>query len=331
MPQLNFDHPILLISLDFELHWGRFDKYEVEDYQSYYQNTLEVVPQFLELFEKYGIHATWATVGSLLAENWEEWEEYAPEIKPEFENQKYSAYEWAKNRPQHIGLFAPQLVKSVSKTPGQEIGSHTFAHYYTGLKGANIESFKADLIASKKITEEKLGVTPVSLVFPRNQYNPSYISSARDLGFSNFRTNPSDWFWENTAEETLVKKIFRTGDTLVPLGKRTSFTPFRLKNGEIPASRLLRPFRKGSVFNQIRINRIKSELITACQHNETYHLWWHPHNFGFYPEENLSILNQLLEFIQELKAEKGLISMNMNEYSGLFNSNLNLSPDNWVK
>ena len=327
---MNFKQPILLISLDFELHWGRFDKYALEDYQAYYQNTLEVIPKFLELFEKFGIHATWATVGSLLADNWEEWESFAPETRPRFENPKYSAYEWAKNKPNQSGLFAPQLAKSVSQTPGQEVGSHTFSHYYTGLKGSDLESFKADLIASKKITEAKLGMNPISLVFPRNQYHPGYIAAAKELGFLNFRTNPLDWFWENTAEETLLKKIFRTGDTLIPLGKRTSFLPSLSKNGEIPASRLLRPYREGSVFNKIRIDRIKSELKSACHRNEAYHLWWHPHNFGFFPDENLSILTQLLGFIQELKAEKGLISMNMNEYSSLLNSKFNLSQENLV-
>ncbi|WP_332912450.1 hypothetical protein [Algoriphagus boritolerans] len=96
--------------------------------------------------------------------------------------------------------------------------------------------------------------------------------------------------------ENLIKKIFRTGDTLFPLGNRTSYSEVR--NGEflvhLPASRLLRPFRSGSFFNQRRIARIKEEIDTAINLGEMYHLWWHPHNFGHYPNENLQILETLL-------------------------------------
>ena len=280
---MNFNFPKLLISLDFELHWGRFDKYALEDCQPYYLNTIDTIPRLLELFQKYEIHVTWATVGSLLASNWEEWQEYAPKIPPRFKNQKYSAYHWIKKGNELPGLFAPDLVNLIFQTPGQEIGSHTFSHYYTGVKGADLESFREDLKASVRISQDKLGISPASLIFPRNQYNPEVIQVAKNLGFRCFRTNPDSWFWENTAHETLVKKVFRTGDTLFPLGKRTSY-PY-VQSGEIPASRLLRPYRKGSIFNQTRIDRIKSELELACEQNETYHLWWHPHNFGHFPEE----------------------------------------------
>lgn len=312
---LNLERPVIVISLDFELHWGRFDKYSLEEYQSYYEGTRYAIPKILALFDKYKIQATWATVGMLLAENWEEWASYVPEIIPDYVEQKYSAYEWAKQKPALGGLFAPDLAREVSQTAGQEIASHTFAHYYPLEKGASDPAFVADLMASKKISKDKLGIDPVSLVFPRNQYDENSIQAAVELGFKNFRTNPVDWFWKNTAEESLAKKIFRTGDTLYPLGKRSSYPHpiIRGKAMEIPASRLLRPYRKGSVFNQVRINRIKSELQVACKFNHVYHLWWHPHNFGHLPEENLKVLEDLLIFIDELTQSEGLQSMNMKE------------------
>ncbi|MFC3414210.1 polysaccharide deacetylase family protein [Algoriphagus hitonicola] len=312
---MNLERPVIVISLDFELHWGRFDKYSLADYQAYYAGTQYAVPKILRLFEKYKIHATWATVGMLLAKNWEEWESYRPNRLPNYEQPKYSAYEWAKDRPGLNGLFAPDLALDVSQTSGQEIASHTFSHFYTLEKGADLAAFQADLSASKKISQDKLGIEPVSLVFPRNQYDENSIQAAMDLGFKNFRTNPKDWFWENAVEESLAKKIFRTGDTLYPLGKRSSYSEPKISGEsiEIPASRLLRPYRKGSVFNQLRIKRIKSELVESCKRNEIYHLWWHPHNFGHLPKENLQVLEDLLIFINELTKSKGLQSMSMNE------------------
>lgn len=312
-------YPVLVISLDFELHWGRFDKYPIQEWQEYYRNTIEVVPKILALFDRFNIHATWATVGMLLAENWEEWHSYSPKIKPDFHEKAKSAYQWGDYQPKLDGLFAPELAKLIAITKGQELGSHTFSHFYTGEKGANLEAFKADLEACKKVFLDKLGITPTSLVFPRNQYDESVLLAASKSGFKNFRTNPTDWFWENTANETLIKKIFRTGDTLMPLGKRTSFKDISVTERwvEIPASRLLRPYRNGSVFNKRRIERIKDELEESCKRNEIYHLWWHPHNFGFLPKENLAILEDLLNFITELKNRFDLRSLNMEELANV--------------
>src|SRR5215213_3336669 len=73
----------LVISLDFELHWG------VRDWTppggSYRQNLLgvwEAVPRMLALFEEYDIAATWATVGFLFARSKQELEEFSPSIRP---------------------------------------------------------------------------------------------------------------------------------------------------------------------------------------------------------------------------------------------------------
>ena len=62
----------LIVSLDFELFWGMLDVCKLEDYRDNVLGGRKAIPQMLELFEKYGIHATWATVGFLFAENYEE-------------------------------------------------------------------------------------------------------------------------------------------------------------------------------------------------------------------------------------------------------------------
>lgn len=308
----------LIISLDFELHWGRFDKYEVEPYLDYYLNARKVVPEILDLFSKKDIHATWATVGMLMASGWEEWEHYKPTYLPGFREEKYSAYFWAEKQKgkNSKALFAPELVREIIKTSGQELASHTFSHYYTGMEGSEMEAFRSDLQASKKIALEKFGLELKSLVFPRNQYNENYLNESAKMGFEFVRTNPADWFWENIEKESLLKKLFRTGDTLAPLGQKTTYSEIeRLKNGQfaIPASRLLRPYQSNSIFNRLRVDRIKKELEFASKNGLIYHLWWHPHNFGLLPKENLSVLKEILDFVSELRDEYGLISQTMEE------------------
>ncbi|WPR76867.1 polysaccharide deacetylase family protein [Algoriphagus sp. NG3] len=318
----------LIISLDFELHWGRFDKYDLRDYQEYYTNALDCLPRILDLFERYSIRATWATVGMLMAENWEEWNEYAPEIQPDFCEKKYSAVEWGRQQMKNgsLGLFAPEMVNRIRLTPGQELASHTFSHFFTAVQGSTLSAFESDLRACRTIAKSKYGVDLESLVFPRNQYYPEVFNVAAKAGFSAVRTNPSDWFWKETAHESLLKKIFRTGDTLFPLGKNTCFNLGDLESEpilQLPSSRLLRPYRKGSIFNGRRISRIKGELENACIEGKCYHLWWHPHNFGHFPEENLAILEDLLIFIHELMESNRLQSISMKDASAL-NQKINL-------
>ena len=74
----------LLVSLDFELFWGMLDQCALEDYQDNVLGGRTAIPKLLELFQKYGIHATWATVGFLFAESYQELQSYFPEEKPSY-------------------------------------------------------------------------------------------------------------------------------------------------------------------------------------------------------------------------------------------------------
>jgi len=315
---------IFTISLDFELHWGRLDKFPLSGQEAYYLNARKAIPEILRLFEKYGIEATWATVGMLFASDWEEWEHYTPEILPSYKQQKLSAYHWAlQNKMANPKcLFAPELISAINEVPGQEIGSHTFAHYYTMEEGQGKDQFRADLKAAKKIAFDKMGISLTSLVFPRNQFDPSSLRVCKQEGFEMVRGNPSDWFWKKPEDNDFWKKVFRTGDTLYPLGHTTSYPVDKILEEECgvlnaPASRLLRPYRVPSLFNKRRINRIVGEMEHAAQKGETYHLWWHPHNFGHHTEKNLQLLEYLLKTYQKLRDRFGMESRAMRSLSGI--------------
>ncbi len=295
------DKAIFTVSLDFELHWGRLDKVGLEGREYYYRNARKVIPKLLKLFEKYKVEVSWATVGMLFAENWEEWNAYLPEEKPYYRNPDLSPYHWVseQGRPDGETLFAPELIEYILHTPGQEVASHTFSHYYTMEPWQTFNQFRADLKAARKIAHDKFGLDLESLVFPRNQYDNEYQKICFEEGFHAIRSNPKDWFWKHTEDEKLIKKIFRTGDTLVPMGEKTHFPLESLKRKEsfplnIPASRLLRPYKGYSLFNRRRVERIKSELSEAATQQQIYHLWWHPHNFGNYPAQNLKKSSNIL-------------------------------------
>ncbi|MDN3667856.1 polysaccharide deacetylase family protein [Echinicola jeungdonensis] len=316
---------IFTISLDFELHWGRLDKVQLQKMQYYYRNARVIIPRLLQLFEKYEIEVSWATVGMLFAENWEEWKAYLPDNKPYYRNPDLSPYHWVSQQGKTDGrsLFAPELIESIIQTPKQEVASHTFSHYYTMEPWQTFSQFREDLRAARKIAYDKFGLNLESLVFPRNQYNDDYQAICFEEGFHAIRSNPKDWFWKHTEDEKLIKKIFRTGDTVIPMGGKTHYSMETLDRRvgypiNIPASRLLRPYKKNSLFNRRRVDRIKSELSEAASQKKVYHLWWHPHNFGNYPEQNLLLLEEILQHFDTLREKFQMESKNMKSITEMF-------------
>lgn len=310
--------PTFIISLDFELHWGRFDKLGLEENLPYYLKTRENIPRLLALFEKYGIHATWATVGSLMASGLEEWRSYWPEQLPTYTDKKFSAYQWMeKDADQNQkALFAPELVKMISQSPGQEIGCHTFSHYYTRTEGQSLAQYEADILAAKKIAMDKFGLDLKSMVFPRNQYDQEIIEMTVQNGLKILRTNPNDWFWNETSKETLVKKAFRTGDSLFNLGKCNHYPLTKMGDTDyllLPASRFFRLNKGFSWVDNLKIEKIKNEMSFAASEGHVYHLWWHPHNLSNNPKSSFRSIEKVLNHFINLRNSTGMISENMQE------------------
>ena len=163
----------LVISLDFELLWGVFDKVNFEEKKLYFQNTRGLIPEILQLFEKFEISCTWATVGMLFNQNWDEWNSNIPEVLPHYANTSLSAYKYGEtiqSRETEELCFAPKLVRLINNTPRQELATHTYSHYYCLEKGQDLQSFESDLRQSI-LMANKIGVELKSLVFPRNQFN----------------------------------------------------------------------------------------------------------------------------------------------------------------
>jgi hypothetical protein len=249
-----------------------------------------------------------------------------PFLKPSLAHEKLSAYHYIQEvgigeseteDPFHYGL---SLIKKIKSTPYQEIGSHTFAHYYACEAGQSADQFKSDLQAAKRAAE-KQGLMLKSLVFPRNQVNEAYLSICREEGFTAIRTNPTDWFWqiESTHSESMWKRLNRGVDAYFNTGNKKSYplSSIEVKEGfplRFPASRLLRAYSPRQLFlNRMKISRILTEMEDAARAGEVYHLWWHPHNFGNYPQENMEGLNRILKHYQYLHQQYGMESCTMSE------------------
>ena len=306
----------LIVSLDFELFWGMLDVCPLEKYQNNVLGGRKAIPQLLELFQKHGIHATWAAVGFLFAENYEEVRRYFPENKPGYANEKLNAYrEFAKigkNEQEAPCFYAPSLLQTIAAVPGQEIGSHTFSHYYCREAGQTPEQFAEDLAAAKAIAGDH-GYHLTSVILPRNQCEPEYTDILRQAGFTAYRDEENDWIY-NKVKSGLLFKVLRTLDMYLPLTGQGGYTP-KCENGiwNLTGSRMFRPIRPCLPLEGLKLRRIKRQMLHAAKNGLTFHLWWHPHNVGVRTEEHLKQLDEIFSYYEELKETYGMRSLNMRE------------------
>jgi len=313
-----------VISLDFELFWGLTDKFTLDQYRTRLDGERTAIPRILGLFDKYGIHATWATVGMMAFETKDELMASLPVAQPQYGNKKLSAYEYLKTAP--IGEdeksdpyhFGASLIREVQKHPNQEIGSHTFSHYYCVEDGQTVETYKADLIATHSALA-KFGVDATSLVLPRNQWNEAYREATQEVGIGSYRGNQESFLYRARKDggQNLFIRALRLLDHYLPLTGdhiTSDETMARKRPFNIQASVFLRPYMPTlGMFEGLRRARITRGMTRAAREGKTFHLWWHPYNMGLNTEENLATLEHILKHFMMLKEKYGMESANMGE------------------
>ncbi len=314
----------LVISLDFELIWGVRDQYP-PDGGAYRENLLGVraaIPQMLELFEEYGVSATWATVGMLMAESRDEWESFKPAALPRYVNADLNPYDdpIGTSEADDPLRFAGTLIDQIRKRPGQEIASHTFGHYYPLEPGTDQESFAADLKSAVAIAKAK-GFALRSLVFPRNQFNPEYAQIIADAGFTVCRSNGAGWMHKEAASNTYFRTDIRAArliDTYLPVSGNQVIAwdsiPFVGSLCCLPASMFLRPYSpRLRRLEGMRLTRVASGIEAASKAGGIYHLWWHPHNAGANTDRFMSFLRKVLDVYAKCRLHHDMQSMSMAE------------------
>jgi hypothetical protein len=310
----------LVISLDFELHWGVRDHVARGD--TLYQRLPEArraVEDMVTLFRERRIRATWATVGFLFASNRRELEAHAPSLRPAYTRPELDPYVETigldeEHDPEHL---AGSLVDLIAASPGQEVASHTFSHYYCLEPGQNEATFRADLAAAQSIARGR-GVELTSLVLPRNQWNPAYADAVLALGFRSIRGPQHTWGHaaRQGGGRSLLRRSARLADTYVGVSPppTTRWNDVLLPSGlcDVPASAFLRPFNTARQrLEPLRLARLRSGMRHAARHGQIFHLWWHPHNFSQHRAENISMLEDVLDEFDGLSTKEGMQSLTM--------------------
>ena len=316
---------VLVISLDFEMMWGVKDIYTPEGYgMTNIKNVKRVIYSMLELFKTYNIHATFATVGLIMLNDKNEALANIPNLIPSYSNPVLSPYTdnyISQIKEKDVDLyFAPSIVDMLKESNNIEICTHTFCHYNCYAPGQTVEQFEEDLkkaieVASKNQIEVK------SIVFPRNQVSNEYLAICAKYGIEAYRGNPDMFFSRpKNSFERMKNRIGRMLDNYISFGGNTSYKFEKINTNmmlvNICASRFFRPYNKKLFFLEpLAKRRIRNEMEYAAQHNEVYHLWWHPHNFGANMDKNLEKLEYVLKCYQKYHEQYGMESYSMADLS----------------
>lgn len=314
-----------IISLDFELMWGVRDKLSIAQYGEHIRGVHQVIPRLLDTFRRYGIRGTFSTVGLLFCETREELLASVPAEKPTYIDPNLSPYngyfnQVGENGEQDPYHFAGGLIRQIQQYAEQEIGTHTFSHYYCLENGQTRAHFKADLEAAIRIAD-KYQLKLTSLIFPRNQFNDDYLKICGDLGICCYRGNERSWLYaaKNGEKETRFRRAFRLMDSYLNISGYNCYTDESLRGVypvNVPSSRFLRPFSATlKPLEWLRMRRIKKAMTHAAKTNKVFHLWWHPHNFGVQQDANFAFLEEILRHYNQLREKYGFESQTMTDYA----------------
>lgn len=301
--------PRVVISLDFELRWGVHHHYGL-DFNAYRQNleaVRRVVPALLKLFAGHRIRTTWAAVGALACKNWDEYFSRAPQ-PPRYKSAALAFKRaYADLDPHGLLHFAPDVLREILASPGQELGTHTFSHLYLREEGITADDVASDLAAVSELYQERFGIVPRSLVFPRNQ--PAFLDVVRASTIRISRGNPGPWYYEceDSRHNGPLSRTLKLMDSINPLCRLAA----PLVDDMTRASLFLR-LNLPRVLWAAHVQRIKGELVSLSPQS-IFHIWFHPHNLGQDTELRLSRVEQVVELIAERQARGELVSSSMGD------------------
>ncbi|MEO5891603.1 MAG: polysaccharide deacetylase family protein [Ferruginibacter sp.] len=315
-----------IVSLDFELMWGVRDVATRETYGEHLRGVHKALPIILDYFTKYNISGTFATVGLLFFETKNEMLSSLPDQQPKYEDANLFPY--GDYLAKQVGAdshldryhFAPELIQLIKNTPKQEIGTHTFSHFYCMEPGQTLPDFTQDIKAAVDIAHKR-GVHITSIVFPRNQINNEYLDVCAGMGITNYRGNEDSWIYASRsgANENLLRRFVRLLDAYVNISGHHCYADEYMKQNNIiniPSSRFLRPyFARLRLLEGLRLRRIKKSMSYAAKNGLLYHLWWHPHNFGIDHDQNFSFMEKILKHYEDLNKKYDFTSYSMSGFA----------------
>lgn len=307
----------LVLSLDFELHWGVRDKVGRTAFAKQAVGARDAAAWMLELFEDNDVACTWATVGALMARDSEELGALWPAHMPSYHRAAFDASVELSRGIQPELHLAHRLVERIARSRRQELATHTFSHFLCAEKGADVETFRADLEAAKKAAALH-GIRLQSIVFPRNQITAPMLRICREEGLCAYRGHARwpDGGTRRTEQHHPLLRLGRLAESVLPLARPLPAHAREDEHGmvNVPASRFFRvPLIKSARTSQLALRKVLAEMRTVAERGGLYHLWWHPHNLAIEDSKSRRQLECVVRHFCYLRSRFGMVSSSMAE------------------
>lgn len=272
---------VVVFSADFEMAWAfRYSKKQAANAVAKGLEERENVPVFVQLFEKFNIPVTWATVGHLFLKECKTNNGIPHSDMPRpvyFENKNwlFDKGDWYEHDPcadyeQSPAWYAPDLIELIAKSSvAHEFGCHTFSHIDMTYKNCTKELANKELLKCKEVAEQ-CGVSLKSMVFPGGTLGN--FEALKENGFTNYR-KPLDY-------DVGLPVKDKHGLWAIPSSTGLDKTPYNWSKTTY-------------------IKHIKAFLKKAARKKMVVHFWFHPSMNKWYLEnvfpEILNLVDQYRE------------------------------------
>jgi peptidoglycan/xylan/chitin deacetylase (PgdA/CDA1 family) len=261
------------IAADFEMSWAFRDCPEEVTREKGRQER-ENIPYILRLLEDYAIPITWATVGHLFLDSCSKAAGGLahPDMPRPPHNQLWTG-DWYMHDPctnykKDPCWYAPDLIQSILESPvGHEIGTHSFSHAKFTPECSDPMLVRREIEESAKAMQ-RFGLSPRSLVYPRNNRVHTYLDLLAELSITAVRKRDEQF--------------------------RLSY-PERTPSGvyKFYESMILRTAKHYDYLDKVKIFMAK-----AAERHAVFHLWFHP-------SEPASVFeNEFLRIIQYIDSQR---------------------------
>ncbi|MFH1537897.1 MAG: polysaccharide deacetylase family protein [bacterium] len=303
---------VFCLSFDFELAWGSFDKWPVENSEERARLTRErVFPRLLELLERYKISATWAVVGHLFLDRCD-----GNHGEPRPRHRWFP--DWYSCDPRGTEETDPEwygkslVEKLLAAEPKQDVGLHGFSHCIWGDAGCSREVAEREL-ENAIAAAQGLGVEPRSFVFPRGEMGHFHVLSRG--GIRVFRGGAENWY------DRLPGRVHRPLHIIsqyIGVKPRTISPSIIEGMVYLPASYL---FVSMDGFRRMipvcsRVLAARKGLEEAVRRKSVFQMFTHPFNLA-YNNSNTSLLlggfERILSIAAEMRDDNLIEILNMDQ------------------
>lgn len=317
-------HGIMVVSIDLELSWGRFDKMPLEELNGQSLQERPHIRRLLSLMDQYEIPATWAMVGHLMLDGCARdsagvaHRDVTPHAAHSWFPRDWFSTDPCTEARLAPAWYAPDILEWIrSARVRHDIGSHSFAHVLYGDPGCTAAMAHADLKAAKQAAAGKQVVLE-SFVFPRNQ--AGHLDVLRAQGIRSFRGRSF-----RGAERPLYRWIKGTPVRMLGfLDQLLAFPPRQVRAEEtlpglwnIPGNHFFMP-RNG--LNRVvpmssRVRKGTRGINRAIRTGGLYHLWFHPADLLTDSDAMFAGLEALFSYARRQQEQGCLEVLTMAEYS----------------